>query len=254
MTVAFGIFRAICADNNDQQSLGRIRVTCPALWGNSISGWAWPCVPVRGSQVPAVGQITWITFEGGDENHPVWLGVTFAPTPGLSALIAAAPQTPDSGATIVLPVGYLPPSGSDKASNAVVYCLEQLGKPYVWQAAGPNGFDCSGLVMAAYASTGIAIPRTTYAQYKTGTAVPNSLWTYNGLLPGDLVFQNGSDPGYGGAPGHVGMYIGYGTTGVSPNFVYTGYIINACCTGSPVEIDTLASWVSLITYVRRIAA
>lgn len=42
------------------------------------------------------------------------------------------------------------------------YALKQRGKPYIYGATGPQGFDCSGLVYAAYRATGISLPRTTY--------------------------------------------------------------------------------------------
>jgi cell wall-associated NlpC family hydrolase len=42
------------------------------------------------------------------------------------------------------------------------YALRQKGKPYIYGDSGPGGFDCSGLVYAAYRAAGIAMPRTTY--------------------------------------------------------------------------------------------
>lgn len=77
------------------------------------------------------------------------------------------------------------------------YALAQVGKPYSWGASGPDSFDCSGLMQAAYASAGISLPRTTYAQVSAGTPVSTSA-----LQPGDLVFFYGNE--------HVGMYIGNG--------------------------------------------
>lgn len=75
----------------------------------------------------------------------------------------------------------------------VDYALAQVGKPYVWAAAGPNAFDCSGLVLVAYKQIGIKLPRVTWDQINVGRSVSRSQ-----LQPGDLVFSNGG--------GHVAIY------------------------------------------------
>ncbi|MEU9441889.1 NlpC/P60 family protein [Streptomyces sp. NPDC048304] len=92
-----------------------------------------------------------------------------------------------------------------RAAEAVAYAYAKLGSPYVWGAAGPNAFDCSGLVQAAYRSAGISLPRTTYAQINAGRRV-----TRSELRPGDLVFY------YSGVS-HVGIYVGNGQIIHAPN-------------------------------------
>ncbi|WP_055493242.1 C40 family peptidase [Streptomyces sp. TP-A0356] len=92
-----------------------------------------------------------------------------------------------------------------RAAAAVAYAYGKLGSPYVWGATGPDAFDCSGLVQAAYHSAGISLPRTTYAQIGAGRRVPRSE-----LLPGDLVFF------YSGVS-HVGIYVGHGQMIHAPN-------------------------------------
>ncbi len=92
-----------------------------------------------------------------------------------------------------------------RAAAAVSYAYSKLGSPYVWGATGPDAFDCSGLVQAAYRSAGISLPRTTYAQIDAGRRVSRSE-----LLPGDLVFF------YSGIT-HVGLYIGDGRMIHAPN-------------------------------------
>ncbi|MFK4144301.1 NlpC/P60 family protein [Streptomyces sp. NPDC004065] len=92
-----------------------------------------------------------------------------------------------------------------RAAAAVAYAYAKLGSPYVWGATGPDAFDCSGLVQAAYRSAGISLPRTTYAQIGAGRRVSRSE-----LLPGDLVFF------YSGIS-HVGLYIGGGRMIHAPN-------------------------------------
>ncbi len=78
----------------------------------------------------------------------------------------------------------------------LAYARAQLGKPYVWAAAGPNGFDCSGLVVASYARAGIKLPHQTGGLIGRGRSVSRAQ-----LQPGDLVFPSS---------GHVGIYLGDG--------------------------------------------
>jgi cell wall-associated NlpC family hydrolase len=92
--------------------------------------------------------------------------------------------------------------GSDAgptAAAAVSYALAQLGTPYLWGGEGPGGFDCSGLVQAAYRAAGVSLARTAQAQYDNGPPISNS----QPLQPGDLVFF-GSDTGH---VSHVGIAI-----------------------------------------------
>ena len=75
----------------------------------------------------------------------------------------------------------------------------QLGKPYVWGAAGPDTFDCSGLTMYAYGKAGISLPHYTGDQWNVGRHVEQSQ-----LVPGDLIFFHED-------LGHMGMYVGDNT-------------------------------------------
>jgi cell wall-associated NlpC family hydrolase len=119
----------------------------------------------------------------------------------------------------------------------VVYALAQLGKPYVWGAQGPDAFDCSGLMQAAWARAGVAISRTTSTQVHDGVAVGSlSL-----IQPGDLVFIPGAD-GTPAAPRHVGMYVG------------GGYMVDAYDESRGVILTTLASWAPKVVAIRRVAA
>ncbi len=96
-------------------------------------------------------------------------------------------------------------SGSGLAAKATQIALNQQGDPYVWGAAGPNAFDCSGLVMYAYGQVGISLPHYTGAQYAAGTPVSRS-----NLQTGDLVFFYSDRH-------HVGIYIGNGKMVHAPN-------------------------------------
>jgi cell wall-associated NlpC family hydrolase len=86
-----------------------------------------------------------------------------------------------------------------QADKAVAFVFDQLGCPYVYGSTGPcaDGFDCSGLVMSAWASAGVTIPRDTYEQW---AALPHI--SESDIQPGDLLYYNGI--------GHVAMYVGNG--------------------------------------------
>jgi peptidoglycan DL-endopeptidase CwlO len=124
-----------------------------------------------------------------------------------------------------LPVGYRIPAGTSAAARAaVMFALDQRGKPYEWGATGPGAYDCSGLTLSAWAHAGITITRTTYTQRSDGTATDES-----SLRPGDLVLV----PGGGGSlasPSHVGMFIG------------EGLVIHAPHTGDVVSVVTYKSF------------
>jgi peptidoglycan DL-endopeptidase CwlO len=98
------------------------------------------------------------------------------------------------------------PTANTVGAQALQAAISRLGDPYIWGAAGPTSFDCSGLVMWAYAQVGIALPHYTGSQWNSGVHVSR-----NDLEPGDLVFffPNIS---------HVGMYIGNGMMINAPNF------------------------------------
>jgi peptidoglycan DL-endopeptidase CwlO len=98
---------------------------------------------------------------------------------------------------------------------AVAYAKAQVGKAYVYGAAGPDSFDCSGLTMAAWKQAGVSLPHSSSAQYASGTHISESE-----LQPGDIVF-------YYSPISHVGMYIG------------NGQIVNALNPGSGVQISGL---------------
>lgn len=90
------------------------------------------------------------------------------------------------------------PAVQSQGQRIVAAARSKLGAPYVWGAAGPNAFDCSGLTSWAYAQVGKSIPRTSYDQAAQGTPVSR-----NNLQPGDIIaFYSGAS--------HVGIYAGNG--------------------------------------------
>ncbi|MFB9234737.1 NlpC/P60 family protein [Plantactinospora siamensis] len=81
------------------------------------------------------------------------------------------------------------------AGKVVKFACKQIGKPYIWGADGPSTYDCSGLMLAAWAQVGVSLPHNAAQQYHSMRHVSRSE-----LQPGDLVFYNGL--------AHVGMYVG----------------------------------------------
>ena len=107
--------------------------------------------------------------------------------------------------------------GSGVGAAAVQIALAQQGEPYVYGAAGPNQFDCSGLVKYAYGQVGVSLPHYTGAQYQAGTPVSKSA-----LKPGDIVF-------FYDISQHNGMYVG------------NGKVVHAPHSGSVVQVVPLNS-------------
>lgn len=105
---------------------------------------------------------------------------------------------------------------SAAAQAAVDFALAQVGKPYVYGAAGPGSYDCSGLTMASWRQGGISLPHNAAAQYGYGTHIAESA-----LQPGDLIF-------FYHPIGHVTIYIG------------NGLMVSAPTEGEPVKVATLA--------------
>ncbi|GGW83751.1 C40 family peptidase [Streptomyces lomondensis] len=117
-------------------------------------------------------------------------------------------------------------AASGRGAAAVAAARSALGRPYVWGANGPTGFDCSGLMQWSYAQAGISLPRTSQAQRYAGRQVPLSE-----ARPGDLVV-------YRADASHVGMYMG------------NGQVIHAPYPGAPVRYDPVGMMpVSSVTRV-----
>lgn len=133
-----------------------------------------------------------------------------------------------------LPPDYTPPADPQQAA-AVSFALAQVGKPYVWGARGPDAYDCSGLMLAAWAQAGVGIPAGTLSQVHAGRAVPG----LEQLQPGDLLFIPGA-LGTAQTPRHVGMYIGH------------QLIVDAYDTSTGVILEPLSTWADNIVAVRRV--
>ncbi|MET8690435.1 NlpC/P60 family protein [Streptomyces sp. NPDC004732] len=102
---------------------------------------------------------------------------------------------------------------SSRAAAAIAAARSAVGKPYVWGANGPSGFDCSGLMQWSYGQAGVGLPRTSQAQRYAGRQV-----SLSEAQPGDLV-------AYRDDASHIGMYMG------------NGQVVHAPYPGAPVRYD-----------------
>jgi peptidoglycan DL-endopeptidase CwlO len=114
--------------------------------------------------------------------------------------------------------------GQELRDHVALDALQQIGVPYVWGGATPQGFDCSGLVMWLYAKYGVALPHFAASQFHLGPQI-----TKDELRPGDLVFFHDL--------GHVGMYIG------------NGWVVHAPHTGDFVRMAPFSMGWFQATYV-----
>ena len=87
---------------------------------------------------------------------------------------------------------------NSRGSKALKYALMQVGDVYVWAAAGPTRWDCSGLTMRAFQQAGVSLPHSSRIQIRYGKSISS-----RSLKPGDLVF-------FGKPISHVAMYMGGG--------------------------------------------
>ncbi|GAA1836780.1 hypothetical protein GCM10009836_14150 [Pseudonocardia ailaonensis] len=132
------------------------------------------------------------------------------------ATAARAARSVPGGAAVSDVIGQV--AGSSVGAKALAAARTRLGMPYVWGAAGPTSFDCSGLTSWAFKQVGVTLPRTSAAQSTFGTAVSKDQ-----LQPGDLVF-------FYTPVSHVGIYVG------------NGQVLHASTSGEPVKISNMSSF------------
>ncbi|HKC29585.1 MAG TPA: C40 family peptidase [Jatrophihabitans sp.] len=173
--------------------------------------------PALGGSVPYTGAtgsgpVLALTRFDGVVSQAGW------PNPGVGTKVAGtAPFRKSDGSSVhpTMPAyrkGYVPL----RAEVAVDSALAELGSPYVWDAAGPDTFDCSGLTLWAWGHAGVPLEHFTGTQVTQGMAVPPDQ-----LLPGDLLL-------FGTSLHHVGMYLG------------AGFMIDAPTTGDYVKVQPVA--------------
>ncbi len=144
-----------------------------------------------------------------------WVGGGAAGTGPSGLLGTVTPAVVPGGA------GSTDPDGSPAAARAVAWALAQLGTPYRWGGEGDGGFDCSGLVQAAYGAAGVHLPRVAQDQYDAGPHLAAGA----GSRPGDLVFFGSSPTGVD----HVGIV------------VEPGEMVDAPHTGAVVRVEPIWS-------------
>ncbi|MDT0428304.1 C40 family peptidase [Streptomyces salyersiae] len=91
-------------------------------------------------------------------------------------------------------------SATGSAASVVAFAQAQIGDAYVSGGTGPNSWDCSGLVQAAFRTVGVDLPRVSQSQSTAGTQV-----SLDNLQPGDILYWGGAGSAY-----HVGIYVGGG--------------------------------------------
>ncbi len=148
--------------------------------------------------------------------------------PAGTAPAPADPAAPAAPAAPAVPAVPLAAGGSAAAQTAVSTALGQAGDPYSWGAAGPDAFDCSGLMLYAYAAAGVSLPHSSRMQSTMGSSV-----SVSELQPGDLLF-------YYSPVSHVAMYVG------------DGQMVHASTYGQPVKVVPIGAMPSF-SHARRIA-
>ncbi|MGR3934758.1 C40 family peptidase [Streptomyces sp. BRA346] len=159
------------------------------------------------------------TDPGGGQDTGGGQGSGAAQTPSRPARGTGGGTGGGTGNTATVPKtpGRLPMASASAGQRALRWALNQIGKPYVWGAEGPNAFDCSGLTSQAWAHAGRVIPRTSQEQWRRLPRIPLSQ-----IRPGDLVIYNKG-------ASHVAIYAG------------AGQVVQAPRPGTTVRLSPLAS-------------
>ncbi|WP_067565078.1 C40 family peptidase [Nocardia acidivorans] len=180
-------------------------LTAGAVGAATLSALLLPASPASAQPVTIPGVGTFdvpdqVQLPAGIPGVPESIPVQLPPIPGVEMPGAPAPAAPQAS----------------PRQQVVDAALSRIGDPYVYGAAGPNAFDCSGLVQWSYAQAGISLPRTSYEQLNAGAPISE-----DALEPGDVVSF------YGGS--HSGIYVG------------DGNVVHASTAGQPVKVAPISS-------------
>lgn len=128
------------------------------------------------------------------------------------AQMEAAQEREDAAAGVSVSASTYNGPASGRGRTAIEFAYAQLGKPYEWGSTGPDSYDCSGLVGAAWRAAGVSLPRTVKQMYDAGRKVSKA-----DVQPGDIIYWYNDNQ-------HNGMYVG------------DGKAIHAPRTGKNIEI------------------
>ncbi|MFJ4853709.1 C40 family peptidase [Streptomyces sp. NPDC088730] len=117
-----------------------------------------------------------------------------------TTLSASSGSSSSSGSSVSTASAPASSSASGSAASVVSFVQMQVGDAYVSGGTGPNSWDCSGLVQAAFRTVGVDLPRVSQSQSTAGTQVG-----LGNLQPGDILYWGGAGSAY-----HVGVYVGGG--------------------------------------------
>ena len=171
--------------------------------------------------------ITRRSFRGAALALLTGAGIALSPMAASASPAPASVPMAQASTSTALPVAYNA-APYDRALAAAHVAMAQQGKPYRWGGAGPNSFDCSGLVYSSYRAVGVSLPRTSRAQSTVGYRVP-----ITNVRAGDLLF-------FYSPVSHVGIYLGYGV------------MVHSSTYGKPVSIVPVSS-VPGFNHARRVA-
>lgn len=137
----------------------------------------------RGTALTTTGRTTGIWTQVNYHGHNLWASSTYLTTTNPAPKPTPTPR----------------PSVSPSSARAAIvnYAKAQVGKAYIWGGEGPNGFDCSGLVLKAYQQAGIYLPHYSGSQIARGHRI-----SLDEIQPGDLLAKPGG--------GHIAIYVGNG--------------------------------------------
>ncbi|MDU5514965.1 MAG: SH3 domain-containing protein [Cutibacterium avidum] len=141
----------------------------------------------RGTALTTTGRTTGIWTQVNYHGHNLWASSTYLTTTNPAPKPTPTPRPAPS------------PSVSPSSARAAIvnYAKAQVGKAYIWGGEGPNGFDCSGLVLKAYQQAGIYLPHYSGSQIARGHRI-----SLDEIQPGDLLAKPGG--------GHIAIYVGNG--------------------------------------------
>lgn len=161
--------------------------TYTVVAGDALAGIAWRNGVKLGALVKANGiTVTSVIMPGQTLTIPPATMPIPAPRPSTTPAAAASPSTGASTTQTAVS------SATGSLDTLLTYLVAQVGTPYQFFSAGPETFDCSGLVVAGYRQIGMSMPHQSRALARLGTSVD---WTTEAIAPGDLVFTSAvNDP------------------------------------------------------------